>query len=240
MSAITRYKFSNIIASDGDAIRNRYGSKLIEAEISSISNGYIAIAANSDRNPAIKVKGDADNLGFDIVVKGSESLNIYSDSRIGSLIVLNTSGFGFGFKANEMSQSKNFFKFPAELPSSEKGIKTDADGNLSFFTIGAVSSSFDLQLISQKKNGDEFVLATYTFGLNLLKYNFDDLRSLSTYHQNFLNGILQYGKERSVSSASQMANSEIDYMFDNDGYIYFNQEDVNAGDIIVVFGNGRV
>jgi len=239
MSVVTRFRFSDIVVSNNDSILTRAGSIFLEAKVENSSNSYISIHSKSNSSPIIESKGLMSDVGIDILTKGNSALIVKSNDSPGKILLQNTSGYGMGFEANVLTSSSYTLKLPSRPPQSEMGIKVDKSGNMDFFAIGAVSSTFDLYFTRQKKNGSEYSNALTTFGLSLLEYNFDMLQSFTTYHQNFLNGILQFGKEMSQSSAQEMSLHQIDYMFENSGKLYFLQEDIDDNDIIVVFGNER-
>lgn len=229
MAIVTKTRFSDIVFRSNDAISDRSGSKLVESISVSGANTFIAISNNINNNPKIIATGYS-NLGLSIGVKGEGSVKIYSDSAEGSISFQNQNGGGFGFKANVLSSSNYLMVMPNNLPASEKIITINADGEIGY---SSVSPGGEISISRQNKSGIDNT-TTSVGGYSFKKFNFSLLSDFEIYHQNFLNGILQYGLEVSSTNATSVYSGEADYLFDSEN-IFFIEEDVTDTDIISVF-----
>lgn len=229
MAIVTKTRFSDVVFKDKDTISDRSGSRLIQAFGVPYANSYIGISNDINDNPRIISTGTS-NIGISIGVKGSGSVKIYSDLSEGSILFQNQSGGEFGFKANVSSSSRYFMVMPSSLPVSERFLTVDQSGNLDYSASEPEGAS-DIQ--RENKSGNENTTTSIN-GYLFREFVFSQVSNFQSYHQNFLNGILQLGLQVSNSAALSVNSGEIDYMF-NTQKIYFLDEHVDDSDIISVF-----
>jgi len=230
MSVFTKLKFGDVVASDGEKIRNRSGHTMMELSMERTTNSHLVFGSFNIEDPMIRSAGSSSDVGMRIETKGSSSLTISSSNYDASILIKNQSGYGFGIKPSSSSNREFFFIMPSDLPSELRSIGVNSNGELAYVDVGGT-----ITISSQTVSATGHVSTTAISGLDFRVYEFGRLKEFNNYHQGFLNGILQNGIEVGDSSALLIASSQADYMYSEDRSFYFYEEHMSDDDTITAY-----
>lgn len=125
-----------------------------------------------------------------------------------------------------------------ESRDSSTGDMPNNSGNWSQVTFGGGSDGSSTVAIRKARlSGSNFVFHTNFSSHSVSSISAGSFSNFASFNQVFLNGLIQDGKEKSTSTLNELISNGIDYVYDNDNYIYFLTEDIDNGDFLICYGN---
>ena len=121
-----------------------------------------------------------------------------------------------------------------ESRDSSTGEMPNNDGN---WSEADLRGSTSVVTRKNKLAGSDLVFDTNYNSYSISAVSAGSFSDFLSFNQVFLNGLLQDGKEKSSSTLDELTSGELDYLYDDENYIYFLSDDIDDGDIIICYGN---